>query len=81
MRFAGCDGVVNIWDGQHKKRLYQISKYQTSIAAMAFNADGTLLAVASSYTHENGDVAHAPDNVYIRKMNESEVKPKPRKQD
>ena len=64
---AGCDGVVNIWDGQHKKRLFQISKYQTSIAAMAFNADGNLLAVASSYTHEHGDVDHAPDKVYIRR--------------
>ncbi len=77
--FAGCDGVVNIWDGEHKKRLFQISKYPTSIAAMAFNADGSLLAVASSYTHEQGDVDHPPDKVYLRRVNESEVKPKPRK--
>lgn len=76
---VGCDGVVNIWDGEHKKRLYQISKYPTSIAAMAFNADGNLLAVAASYTHENGDIEHPPDKVYLRQINETEVKPKPRK--
>jgi len=73
------DGVVNIWDGEHKKRLYQISKYPTSIAAMGFNADGSLLAVAASYTHENGDIEHPPDKVYLRQINEAEVKPKPRK--
>lgn len=75
----GCDGVVNIWDGEHKKRLYQISKYPTSIAAMAFNADGSMLAVAASYTHENGDTEHPPDKVYLRQISEAEVKPKPRK--
>lgn len=76
---GGCDGVVNIWDGEHKKRLFQIAKYPTSIAAIAFNADGSLLAVASSYTHEQGDIDHPPDAVYLRRINESEVKPKPRK--
>lgn len=76
---GGCDWVVNIWDGEHKKRLFQISKYPTSIAAMAFNADGSLLAVASSYTHEQGDIEHPPDMVYLRRINESEVKPKPRR--
>ena len=77
--FAGCDGVVNIWDGEHKKRLFQISKYPTSIAAMAFNPEGSLLAVASSYTHEQGDIDHPPDKIYLKTVNESEVKPKPRK--
>ena len=76
---VGCDGVVNIWDGEHKKRLYQISKYPTSVAAMAFNADGSMLAVAASYTHENGEVDHPPDKVYLRQINEAEVRPKPRK--
>ena len=77
--YAGCDGVINIWDGEHKKRLYQIAKYPTSIAAMAFNADGSLLAIASSYTHENGDIDHPPDTVFVRKTSEAEVKPKPRR--
>lgn len=49
---AGCDGVVSIWDGEHKKRLAQFTGYPTSIAALAFNLAGNLLAVASSYTFE-----------------------------
>ncbi|KAI3704172.1 hypothetical protein L1987_74387 [Smallanthus sonchifolius] len=52
---GGCDGFVNVWDGNNKKRLYQYSKYPTSIAALSFSRDGRLLAVASSYTYEEGD--------------------------
>ncbi|THU72295.1 hypothetical protein C4D60_Mb04t10580 [Musa balbisiana] len=53
---GGCDGYVNVWDGNNKKRLYQYSKYPTSIAALSFSRDGRQLAVASSYTFEEGDM-------------------------
>lgn len=75
---GGCDGYVNVWDGDNKKRLYQYSKYPSSIAALSFNKDGNLLAVASSYTFEEGDIPHEPDAIFIRKINEIEVKPKPK---
>lgn len=52
---GGCDGIVNVWDGENKKRLYQYQRYPTSIAALAFNPEGTLLAVAASYTYEQGE--------------------------
>ncbi|GAA0166945.1 RNA metabolism protein [Lithospermum erythrorhizon] len=61
-----------------KKRLYQYAKYPTSIAALSFSRDGRLLAVASSYTYEDGDKAREPDAIYIRSINEVEVKPKPK---
>lgn len=32
------------------------AKYPTSIAALSFSRDGRMLAVASSYTHEEGDI-------------------------
>lgn len=38
-----------------KKRVSQLPAYPTSIASLDFSADGSLLAVASSYTHEEGD--------------------------
>lgn len=69
---------MNIWDGQHKKRICQVSGYPTSIAALAFSRDGRHLAVASSYTWENGEVDHAPDEIYIRPIADAEVRPKPR---
>lgn len=71
--------MVNVWDGQNKKRLAQILKYPTSVAALAFNPDGSLLAVASSYTFEAGDKEHPRDAIYVRRMAEMEVKPKSRK--
>ncbi|KAA3482462.1 mitotic checkpoint protein BUB3.2-like isoform X3 [Gossypium australe] len=75
---GGCDGFVNVWDGNNKKRLYQYSKYPTSVAALSFSRDGRLLAVASSYTFEEGDKAHEPDAIFVRSVNEIEVKPKPK---
>ncbi|OAY81323.1 Mitotic checkpoint protein BUB3.1 [Ananas comosus] len=52
---GGCDGYVNVWDGNNKKRLYQYARYPSSIAALSFSRDGRLLAVASSYTFEDGN--------------------------
>ncbi|KMZ74498.1 putative Mitotic checkpoint protein bub3 [Zostera marina] len=75
---GGCDGVVNVWDGNNKKRLFQYTKYPNSISALSFSKDGQLLAVASSYTYERGDVPHSPDSIFVRNVNEIEVKPKPK---
>ena len=52
--------------------------FPTSIASLSFNHDGTMLAVASSYTFEEGEKDHPPDNIYIRMISDSEVRPKPR---
>jgi hypothetical protein len=39
--------------------------------------DGSLLAIASSYTHEEGEKVDAPDdNIFIRKVKDSDVRPK-----
>ncbi|KAG6370400.1 WD40 repeat-like protein [Boletus reticuloceps] len=47
-------GTVSIWD--HKeKRLRQYPKYATAIPSIAFNADGTRLAVGVSYTWDDGE--------------------------
>ena len=73
---GGGDGVVNIWDGRQKKRLQQVAGYATSVAALAFNASATLLAVAASYTYEQGEREHPRDAIYVREMAEVEVKPK-----
>lgn len=76
---GGCDGCVFIWDGKNKKRLAQLRKYPTSIAALSFNDSGKLLAIASSYTFEEGEKDGVPpDQIFIREVQEAEVKPKPR---
>jgi cell cycle arrest protein BUB3 len=73
---GGCDGVVLSWDGQHKKKLAQIQKYTTSISSLSFNHDGSQLAIAASYTYEQGEKDHANDAIYIHKVEDSEVVPK-----
>ncbi|KAF8562120.1 hypothetical protein P879_08872 [Paragonimus westermani] len=74
---GGCDGIVNIWDGFNRKRLAQLSKYSTSISSLAFSEDGRLLAIASSYMYERGQIENEPEpTIYIRSVAENEVKPK-----
>jgi cell cycle arrest protein BUB3 len=46
---------VNIWDGKNQRKLIQFRKYPTSISALQFNNDGSMLAIASSYTFEQGE--------------------------
>ena len=75
---GGCDGVISFWDGIHKKRLHQITGYPTSIAALAFNSTASVLAVAASYTYENGESEHPPDQIYLRQVAEVEVLPRQR---
>lgn len=74
---GGCDGTVVLWDGQNKKKLTSLPAFPTSISAMCFSPDGTELAIASSYTHEEGDrEQHPQDEVYIRQILDSEAMPK-----
>lgn len=69
---------VIMWDGENKKRLQAPWGYPTSIAALAFSPTGAILAVASSYTFEEGEKDHPPDKVFFRPMSEIEVKPRPK---
>jgi cell cycle arrest protein BUB3 len=73
---GGCDRLINVWDGKNKKRICCYPPYPTSVASMAFNPAGDLLAVASSYTFEEGMCDHAPDAIFIRHVNDHEVAPK-----
>jgi len=74
---GGCDGTVVIWDSFHKKRLRDIGNYSNSIAALVFSEDGTEIAIAASYTFEEGQREHHPkDEIYVRPIQETDVKPK-----
>ena len=75
---GGSDCHINIWDGANKKRIYQSEKYPTSIAALSFSCDGRHLAIASSYAWENGEIDHPNDEIFIRAIEDEQVKPKVR---
>jgi cell cycle arrest protein BUB3 len=74
---GGCDGTVIMWDGSHKKKLTTYPEKATSVAALAFSHDDTLLASAVSYTHEAGEQADAPpDQIFIRAPSDEDVRPR-----
>lgn len=74
---GGADGIVHVWDGAKKKKIFSLPRYPTSVACMAFSPGaGDKLAVAASYTWEMGEQAHPPDAIIVRSMSDSEVKPK-----
>jgi cell cycle arrest protein BUB3 len=60
---AGSDGTVSIWDHKVKKRLKQYSKYPGPVAGVAFNCDGTKIAVGVSYTWDDGEQGMRTQNV------------------
>jgi len=75
---GGCDGKVIMWDGENKKRLQAPWAYPTSIAALDFNPTGAMLAVASSYTFEEGEKQAPPDQIFFRSVSDAEVRPRPK---
>ena len=78
---AGSDGTLSIWDHKVKKRLRQYPKYNNAIPSIAFNCNGTKLAVGVSYTWDDGEegakAAERPA-VFVRNLGD-EVKVSDRK--
>lgn len=68
--------LLVLWDGLNKKKLATLPPFPTSISALAFSPDGTELAMASSYTFEDGERAHPHDEIYVRKILDHECQPK-----
>ncbi|KAJ6606418.1 WD40-repeat-containing domain protein [Mycena vulgaris] len=52
---AGSDATVSIWDHKVKKRLRQYPKFSNPVGALAFNCDGTRLAVGVGYNWDMGE--------------------------
>jgi cell cycle arrest protein BUB3 len=78
---AGSDRTISLWDGESRKKLSNFHKYPNEIASMSFDCSGKRLAIACSYTFDQGERADAPkDTVLVRSVNEDDFKPKPKKQ-
>ncbi|ERF76541.1 hypothetical protein EPUS_09177 [Endocarpon pusillum Z07020] len=75
---GGGDGLVALWDGVAKRRIRQYPKYGSSVAALAFSADGRYLAVAVSPGFEDGkdEIAEGSVNIFIRELGPTEAKGK-----
>ena len=75
---GGGDGVVALWDGVAKRRIRQYQKYPSSVAALAFSANGKYLVVGVSPGFEDGkdEVPEGTVKVYVRELGETEAKGK-----
>eukprot|EP01054_Gregarina_sp_Poly1_P001380 Gregarina_sp_Poly_1__1379@NODE_1341_length_4343_cov_180_690131_g429_i1_p2_GENE_NODE_1341_length_4343_cov_180_690131_g429_i1NODE_1341_length_4343_cov_180_690131_g429_i1_p2_ORF_typecomplete_len366_score42_36ANAPC4_WD40/PF12894_7/4_6e09ANAPC4_WD40/PF12894_7/1_8ANAPC4_WD40/PF12894_7/0_23ANAPC4_WD40/PF12894_7/0_002ANAPC4_WD40/PF12894_7/1_1e06WD40/PF00400_32/1_2WD40/PF00400_32/2e03WD40/PF00400_32/3_2e05WD40/PF00400_32/60WD40/PF00400_32/7_4e02WD40/PF00400_32/0_00011WD40/PF00400_32/0_31WD40_like/PF17005 len=79
---GGGDGLVSVWDGLSKKRLWKLSKaFPTAITSLAFSNDGSRLALAVSSDFSQG--THGTDprlmsyaQVIVRDVTEEDVRPK-----
>ena len=49
------------------------------MACLAFNFNGSQVAIASSYTFEEGERDHPREEIYVRDVLDSEVRPKAKK--
>lgn len=52
---GGSDGVVSLWDAKCKKRIRNYPRLHSGISSMAFAPDGSRLAMAASYTFDEGE--------------------------
>lgn len=74
-RPAGCLSLLRCCP---RPQAPQVAGYPTSVAALAFNGAATQLAVAASYTYEQGEREHPADAIFVRDVGEGEVRPKQR---
>lgn len=73
---GGSDGIINSWDRLLRKRIRQFPKYSTGISALAIDSTGSFLAIASSYSYDEGEKDHPPESIFIRKLEDSDIKSK-----
>ena len=67
---SSCYGNINFWDLQNKRKLTELqSPFNNSVSDMEFSKNGSLLAIAYSYTWEKGEIEHPPDHVLIYSPN------------
>ena len=73
---GGGDGAVHVWDGERKKRVCSLRKCPTSVSALDFSAGGDMLAIAASYSYDQGEREHPADSIIVRRVTPAEVRPK-----
>ncbi|KAL7272858.1 RNA export factor gle2 [Rhizina undulata] len=77
---AGSDGTFHFWDKDAKHRLKGYPSVGGSIAATAFNRNGSIFAYAVSYDWGKGYQANTqqyPNKVMLHQIKDDEAKPRP----
>ncbi|XP_010532631.1 PREDICTED: mitotic checkpoint protein BUB3.3 [Tarenaya hassleriana] len=61
------EGYVIAWDAQSRRKLFEMPRYPNSIASLAFNHTGELVAIASSHTYQEAKEKEEPPQVFIHR--------------
>ena len=72
---GGSDGFVNIWDPFNKKRLCQFHRYPSDVSSLAFNHDGSMIAIAVSKLQVEEE-AIEKGTIFLRHVSDNETRPK-----
>lgn len=67
------EGYVTAWDAQSKRKVHEFPRYPNSVASLSYNHVGQLLAVASSYTYQEANETEVPPQIFIQKMDGSDI--------
>lgn len=63
---GSCNGDVCFWDIEAKRKLWEIpSPFGVSVSSMDYNASGSVLAIAYSYTWDKGEIEHPDDRIVV----------------
>ncbi|KAL0358124.1 UNVERIFIED_CONTAM: Mitotic checkpoint protein BUB3.3 [Sesamum calycinum] len=68
------EGHATIWDVLNRKRLLELPRYPNSVASMAYNHEGQLLAVASSYTYQEADEREEQPQIFMHHIDDRQIK-------
>ncbi|XP_073316138.1 mitotic checkpoint protein BUB3.3 [Primulina huaijiensis] len=59
------DGHAIVWDVLSKKLLMELPRYPNSVASLAYNRDGQILAIASSFTYHEANEREEPPQIFV----------------
>jgi cell cycle arrest protein BUB3 len=63
---GSCQGNITFWDLDAKRKVSEIqSPFDVSVAGLDCSQDGSMLAIAFSYTWEEGEIEHPPDRLVV----------------
>ncbi|ORM40923.1 Mitotic checkpoint protein BUB3.1 [Babesia sp. Xinjiang] len=73
---GGADGLVCVWDGHSRKRLWRTTNLPTGVTSLSFNSTGSKLAIALSDIFELSRAPASPPGIMIREVNADECRPR-----
>ncbi|KAH6754866.1 hypothetical protein C2S53_019847 [Perilla frutescens var. hirtella] len=67
------EGYATIWDVLNRKRLLELPRYPNSVASLAYNHEGQLLAVASSYTYQEANEREDQPQIFLHRIDAGNI--------